>query len=256
MKLKFLVFSVCLFTVHAGHAAVAESPPDESTQVEEHKTPGWQPPPATVEDWADRCTDFTINGWGFKDPKNFVKLVNTFSEPAIYLEYAQRALDPKFFFKMLGTLADPATAKNYLEWTDPVIYTRWAAGAFDPGFYTDLTLSFADPGKYLRWMTAPLDPRWWSVALNTMNPAVWVKWMTAPLDPEAFKLLAKVTDPNTPLQWSQVLTDSKSYPETWSAFLTPLNGGGPTSGADGDLFQPWTWQPSSQSGTSGDTGQK
>ncbi|MGA7180714.1 MAG: hypothetical protein WBX11_14165 [Thiobacillaceae bacterium] len=49
------------------------------------KSPGWQPAPTSVGGWADRCTDFTINSWGFKDPKNFVRLIELYSNPAIYL---------------------------------------------------------------------------------------------------------------------------------------------------------------------------
>jgi hypothetical protein len=250
MKRKYLLLMAVLVANHA-LAATEESP-----KAKEYKAPGWQAPPSTVKDWADRCTDFTVNGWSFKDPKNFPLMVNTFTEPSIYLELAQRVMDPQFFIKMLGSMAEPDTAKNYMEWGDPAIYARWAGAPFDPNFYTAMMRPFGDPGKYMRWMVAPLDPRWWGVAINTMNPEVWLKWMTAPVDPKTYEVLAKMSDPDTARQWSQVLSDPDSYPawsSSWAA--TPPGNADAQSGLP-NPFDPKTWaQPYPPSAPSS-TGQK
>ena len=191
------------------HPAYATAP--EDAVVPDHKSPGWQPPPAAVGDWADRCSDFTVNSWSFKDPKNFALWLNTFTEPAIYMEFGERMQEPRNWSKMLGTLVDPGTAKNYLEWSDPAIYAKWAGAAANPAFYTSVMMPFLDPGKYMRWMMAPLNPRAWAMATNMMNPALWTKWATAPADPQILAPLAKAGDPNNLTRWTQVLNDPRSY---------------------------------------------
>ncbi len=95
--------------------------------------PGWQPASGDTEAWTDRCSDFTVNGWGFnKDPKNFVKLVNLFSDPAIYLEFAGRMQDPEAYARVAKLMLDPGTAQNYLEWGNPIVYGRWMQASGDP----------------------------------------------------------------------------------------------------------------------------
>jgi hypothetical protein len=209
MKLKrltlILPFVLCLTT---GTHADAQ---DDVPAVPIHRAPGWRPVPKTVQAWADRCTDFTINSWGFKDPKNFVKWVEMFSEPAIWLEFAKRAEHPKSWVRVANTLVDPRTAKNYLEWTDPEIYLKWAVSFMNPEFYYSLMLPFLDPTKYVRWATVPLDPRFQDLVVNAINPETLMSWLSAPIDPDNWTPLIKALDPENMLRWAQVLTDPSNY---------------------------------------------
>ena len=216
---------------------LAQAGVQDAPATPELRTPGWQPPPATVDGWADRCSDFTVNSWSFKDPKNFALWLNTFTDPAIYLEFGGRMEDPHNWSKMMGTLLDPGVAKNYLEWTDPVIYSKWAGAAVNPSFYFSIMTPFLDPGKYMRWMMAPMNPRSWNVAMNMMNPALWTKWMAAPFDQQNYAPLAKAGDPNNLAGWSQVLNDAKTYPG-FSAFVPQATGQPTPSNGAFNLFNP------------------
>lgn len=233
MKSPTWLLAMALFHSVAGHAAVAET----GQGIPEYKVPGWQAAPGNIKDWADRCSDFTVNGWGFKDPKNFVKLVELFSDPAIYLEFAQRMQDPEAYVRMLSQMLDPATAKNYLEWGDPVIYTKWSAAMFDPNFLMSVLRPGLDMGTYMRWGTVPLDTRWWAVAMNTMNPALWAKWMAAPLNPKVMEPLYKAADPNTSLKWAQALSDPGNL-QGWSRWTAPFGDQPAGQGSSGSGAQP------------------
>lgn len=199
------------------------------------QAPGWQPAPENVSAWADRCTDFTVNSWGFKDPKNTIQLIGMFSDPAIFLEFAQRTLNPESYARIAGTLLDPATASNYLEWTDPVIYTRWSAALMDPNFYTQAMQPMLDPATYMRWASASMDPRWWGVGVQAMNPGTWMNWAMAPLNPKVMAPVMKAADLNNTLKWSQAMADPANY-----RFLNVLSGAlpGQAAPAGTSLFNP------------------
>lgn len=237
MRSRNWLLCVPLLYATASYGVVAEP----GRPAAEYQAPGWQPAPANVKEWADRCTDSTVNGWGFKDPRNFTKLVGLFSDPAIYLEFAQRMQDPESYARMANLMLDPATAKNYLEWGDPVIYTKWMTALFDPNFLMSALRPGLEVGTYVRWASVPMDPRWWAVAFNTMNPAVWAKWMTAPVNPKVMEPLAKAADPNTALKWSQALADPGNY-QGWTQWTAALQGNPGEIQANGlNIFNPGTW---------------
>jgi hypothetical protein len=183
--------------------AVATDAPEPAPMPEPAPSahePGWQPAPGTTAAWADRCTDFTVNGWAFKDPANFSRWLDAFSDPGIYLELTRRAMEPRDVTHSLGTLLDPAAAWNYGEWADPVIYQKWAAALADPDFYTRNNDTLFDPGKFMRWVMLPLDPRPWHLLGTALNPAEWAKWATAPFDPQVWApLLKPLPDPEAQL---------------------------------------------------------
>jgi hypothetical protein len=225
-----ILYSSILFTTLA---CAAEPEPGQAPIG--GKSPGWQPAPTSVSDWADRCTDFTVNGWGFKDPKNFVKLMELFSNPAIYVEFSRRMQDPESYARIAGLMMDPATAKNYMEWSDPAIYAKWMQASMDPNFYFSAMRPFMDPATYLRWMALPMDQGAWSVGANMMNPAMWMKWMTAGMNPKVMQPLAKAADPNTSMQWLQAAGDPANF-RAWSGW-TPT----PGQGNSFNPFNPGTW---------------
>jgi hypothetical protein len=197
------------------------------------------PPPATATRWADRCTNFTTNGWAFKGPRNFLQWLDVFSDPGIYLEFARRGLDPKYLVGSLDSLLDPGTPKNYLEWTNPEIYTKWAAAAAEPDFYTAVNSILFDPGRMMRWVMLPLDGKTWELAGTAINPATWLKWMNAPLDPETQGLFAKAANPETARLWLEALGDPKNTPwffgpaTPYGAQPAALPGSGKPSGVPG-----------------------
>lgn len=197
--------------------------PENGTRMNGVRTPGWQPPPANVGEWADRCTDFTANGWGFKDPKNTVRLIETFTNPAIYLEFARRMEDPESYARIISLMLEPGTVKNHLEWSDPAIYMKWTQALVDPNFYTAAMRPFMDGTTYLRWMALPVDQRAWQVGLNLFNPALWMKWSTAAMNPRVTAPLAKVGDPNTTLKWLQAAGDPANF-KAWNGWPPSPNG--------------------------------
>lgn len=188
---------LCAALVLAGVAQGADMPMELDPEMPPvprlpgAQEPGWQAPPASTGAWADRCTDFTINGWAFKDPANFTRWVDVFSDPGIHLEFARRAMEPRAVTHALGTLLDPAAARNYAEWANPVIYEKWAAALTHPDFYTRVNATLFDPGKMMNWVMLPTDPRPWALLGTAMNPAQWAKWMTAPFDLQVWAPLLK-----------------------------------------------------------------
>lgn len=165
-----------------------------------------------TERWADRCTNFTTTTWAFKAPDNFLKWLDVYSDPAIYVEYARRALDPDYALRSAETLLDAGTVKNFLEWSDPAIPEKWANGLAQPDFYTEMNTLLFDPGRMMRWAMLPTDPKVWHVAGKAINPETWLKWLTLPANPRLAALVAKVQDPITAEDWQRELADQSNYP--------------------------------------------
>jgi hypothetical protein len=213
-----MIVSATILSATAAFGAVPEAQPESPNR----QPPGWQPPPTAVGEWADRCTDFTVNSWGFKDPKNFVRLIELFSDPAIYLEFANRMQDPESYARSASSLLEPEAVKNYLEWSDPTIYTKWLQATLDPNFYTAALRPFLDMGTYMRWMILPSDPRVWSTGVNMANPAMWLKWLAAPLNPKVLEPLVKLTDVNNGARWLAALGEPTNF-NVWGEWLPNLN---------------------------------
>ncbi len=169
-------------------------------------------PATSTTRFADRCTDFTRNGWAFKSPRNFLQWLDVFSDPGIWLEFAHRGLDPQSYVRTLTSILDPGTAKNYLEWGDPGIYAKWAKAAGEPDYYTAVNAILFDPGRAMRWAMLPLDERPWKLLGEAVNPETWGKWLAAPLQPDTQELLRKVLDPETVSNWAKALANPASYP--------------------------------------------
>jgi hypothetical protein len=192
-------------------------------QAAEPDTSAVSPSPIITR-WADRCTDFTSNGWAFKAPRNFLQWLNVFSDPGIWLEFGRRGLDPQSYVRTLASVLDPGTVKNYLEWTDPEIYDKWARAAAEPDFYTAVDAILFDPGRVMRWAMLPTDARAWNLLATAMSPDTWVKWMTAPFHPNTQAFIEKALDPETALKWGQALADPTNYPAL-KATPEPASGG-------------------------------
>lgn len=206
MKSNVLVMGLALLA--SAPWAAADVSNDAST-ASSQATPG---PSPQVQRWADRCTDFTTNGWAFKAPANFLPWLDVFSDPGIWLEFARRGLDPQTYVRTANSLLEPAMVKNYLEWTDPIIYEKWANALAEPQFVTAVNTTLFDPGKFMRWVMLPLDPKPWNILLTAANPETWGKWLSAPFDPRTQALFNKAADPNTLLQLIQAWEDPNNYP--------------------------------------------
>jgi hypothetical protein len=169
-------------------------------------------PGNATQRFADRCTDFTTNGWAFKAPRNFLQWLDAFTDPAIYLEFAQRGMDPQSYVRTLSSLLDPGTPKNYLEWSNPEIYNQWAQATAEPEYYTAVNSILFDPGRLMRWVMLPLDERAWNVVGTALNPNTWLNWLNAPNDPRTQALFAKAADPETSRRWLEALVDPNNTP--------------------------------------------
>ena len=200
MNPRATLFSLFLTLAPLGQGAMAEEAPSTAT------------PPGKVQRWADRCTDFTTNGWAFKAPNNFLAWLDVFSDPGIWLEFGKRGLDPQSYVRSANSLLEPAMVKNYLEWTDPVIYEKWAAALADPQFITSVNTTLFDPGRMMRWAMLPLDSKAWDLLLATANPETWLKWLTTPSDPQVQGLYNRLLDPKTAQDLWQALQDPANYP--------------------------------------------
>ena len=201
--LKSTLFAACLLSSPLTRAAEA---PEEAGTL-----PSLLPSP-TVTRWADRCTDFTTNGWGFKSPRNFLQWLEVFSDPAIWLEFGRRGLEPQTYVRTLSSLLDPGTPRNYLEWGDPAIYEQWAKASVEPDFYTAVNAIVFEPSRYLRWAQLPVDPRAWKLLGTALSPETWGKWLAAPVHPDTQALITKALDPQTALKWSEALANPQNYP--------------------------------------------
>jgi hypothetical protein len=236
-QVELMLFSSILFTVstwaampETGGSSQAEAGPPASPQPLEplsppvERSPGWQPAPTSISAWADRCSDFTINGWGFKDPKNFVKLTQLFSNPAIYLEFSRRMQDPESYARVAGLIMDPRTTENYMEWANPVIYTKWMQALMDPNFYTEAMRPFMDPSTYMHWMALPTDQSAWNVGGNMINPAMWMKWMTAGMNPKVMEPFTKGFGANSSMNEPPPVGDPPRV-GSWAGGQSPRQGG-------------------------------
>jgi hypothetical protein len=202
VKPKFLTFALLPLSINLVQAAPPETPAQAGTA----------PIHSSTQKFADRCTDFTTNGWAFKAPRNFLKWLDAFTDPAIYLEFADRSLDPQSYVRTLSTMLDPGTPRNYLEWSNPEIYNQWAQAAAQPEYYTAINSILFDPGRMMRWVMLPIDGRAWSVLGKSINPETWLKWFNAPADPKTQALFAKAASPETAQRWLDALGDPKNTP--------------------------------------------
>ncbi len=192
-------------------------------QAADPAVPEANPSPASLR-WADRCTDFTRNGWAFKSPRNFLQWLEVFSDPGVWLEFGRRGLDPQSYVGSLSTLLDPGTVKNYLEWADPDIYEKWARAAAEPDFYTAVNAILFDPGRAMRWAMLPVDARAWNLLGAALSPETWGKWLMAPFHPKTRELIDKALDPETALKWSQALANPANYPALKATRIPITNG--------------------------------
>lgn len=202
MKPTFLAVALFPLLINTAHASSPDIPPQ----------PQSGPSSDATLNMADRCTDFTTNGWAFKAPRNFLKWLDVFSDPGIYLEFARRSLDPQSYVRTFSSMLDPGTPRNYLEWSNPEIYTQWAQAAAEPEYYTAVNSILFDPGRLMRWIMLPIDERAWKVVGTAFDPNTLLKWLTAPNDPKTQALLAKAANPETARLWLEALTDPKNTP--------------------------------------------
>jgi len=202
VKPHFLALALFPLLINAAHAAMPDTPAQSNAG----------PSSDSTQRWADRCTDFTTNGWAFKAPRNFLKWLDAFTDPAIYLEFTNRSLDPQSYVRTLSSLLDPGTPRNYLEWSNPEIYTQWAQAAAQPEYYTAVNSILFDPGRMMRWVMLPIDARAWNVVGTALSPNTWLKWLNAPLDPKTQELFAKAANPETTRLWLEALGDPNNVP--------------------------------------------
>jgi len=213
--LALALFPLLVNSAHADQPGAAAQPSAEATSSN------------STQRFADRCTDFTTNGWAFKSPRNFLTWLDAFADPAIYLEFANRSLDPQSYVRTLSSMLDPGTPKNHLEWTNPEIYNQWVQAAAEPEYYNAVATILFDPGRLTRWVMLPLDERAWSVVGTALNPTTLLKWFNAPFDPKTQALLAKAANPETGRLWLEALGDPKNTP--WLTIPTTPYGAQPTS---------------------------
>lgn len=209
MKPRTTLLALISFTLMTAGAGADESPAPAAEQAAS--------PSAAVTRWADRCTNFTTNGWAFKAPRNFLQWLDVFSDPGVHQEFARRSLDPQYLVASLDSLLDPGTPRNYLEWSNPDLYAQWARAAADPEFYTAVNGIVLDPGRLMRWIMLPLDGKTWELAGTAINPTTWAKWLNAPNDPKTQALFARASSPRTIRLWLEALGDPDSAPWLYPA---------------------------------------
>jgi len=164
------------------------------------------------ERWADRSTNCTTTTGAFRDPDSFLKWLDVFSDPGVYVEYARRSLDPDYSLRAADSLLDAGTARNFLEWMDPAIPGKWASALAQAPFYSAASATLFDPGRLKRWVMLPTNPELWQAAAAAINPETWVKWLALPANPRLAALIAKAQDPMTSEEWNMELSDRSNYP--------------------------------------------
>ena len=220
MTHRSLVFGLVAACNMALSTSIMAAETAEPSEASEASVPVQEAPVSVspkVLRMADRCSDFTTNGWGFKAPNNFLTWLDMFSDPSIWLEYAQRGLDPQTYVRTANSLLEPAAVRNHLEWTDPLIYSKWLGASATPEFYTQVNATLFDPGRMMRWVMLPLDPRPWNILFGAANPETWAKWLNAPFDPKTQALFNKAADPGTWEALLRELQDPKNYPGAYAS---------------------------------------
>lgn len=202
MKNNYLLVAALLLSLNASHG-LADAPTPQG---------GSAPSASSTQRLADRCTDFTTNGWAFKAPRNFLQWLDAFTDPSIFLEFADRSMEPQAYVRTLSSMLEPAAVRNHLEWSNPEIYNQWAQAAAEPQFLSAVNTIVSDPGRMVRWLMLPLDERVWKLTSKSLNPETWLKWLNAPADPNTEALIAKAANPETARLWMEALTNPNNTP--------------------------------------------
>jgi hypothetical protein len=207
MKIKLLTAALIVAAAPAAFAQTAAAPAATAT-------------PQTPEAWLARMTDMTKNMSAYKDPKVFVPWLNAVTEPSFYTTMGLQMMEPGNWLKFMNSMTQPGVYSNVAQFADPSIYTKWLAASLDPNFYTAVLTQLSDPGKLMRWAMSPLDPKLLQMGMNTLNPNVYMKWLMSPLDPQAMQLMTAPVNPNLYMGWLGATVDPKSYGPTWSGWLS------------------------------------
>lgn len=186
--------------------------------------------PQTSAQWLERMTDFTRNMSAYRDPKVFVPWANAVTEPGFYTQMGVNMMDPGNWLRMTGTMMDPRSMTNYMQFAEPDMYVKWMSASLDPNFYTALLTQLSDPSKMMRWMMMPMDPNMWNMGMQAMNPGMYMKWMVAPMDPRAISLMTAPMNPNLYTSWMAQSVNPATY-GSWGSFMTPSTMVAPVTGA-------------------------
>lgn len=171
-----------------------------------------------------RMSDMTTNTSAFKDPKNFVRWLNTTTEPGFYTVMGNSMLQPNNWTKMMATGLDPRALTNYMQFTDPAVAAKWMAASMDPQFYTAMMTPFMDPAKSMRWMMMPMDPKVWNLGMQMLNPQTSMNWMMAPISPQSINLMMAPMNPNLYTSWMSASMNPATY-GSMGALMNPATYG-------------------------------
>ena len=183
-------------------ALAAEAPPAQTTQTAS---------PQTHAQWLERMTDFTRNGSAYRDPKVFVPWVNAVTEPGFYTQMGGNMMEPGNWYPMMNSMMDPRSMNNYMQFADPAMYMKWMTASMDPNFYTAIMSQVADPGKMMRWVMMPMDPNTMNMMMQSMNPAMYTKWAMAPMDPRAMQMMMAPANPALYGSWMNTTMNPQTY---------------------------------------------
>jgi hypothetical protein len=77
-----------------------------------------------------------------------------------------------------------------------------------------------NPSMYLKWMMAPLDPRWIQAMITPMNPAAYTGWLGAMMNPASYGDLWKgfLTVPAQPAATAAYGVPSAAAPYSFNPF--------------------------------------
>ncbi|TSA22093.1 MAG: hypothetical protein D4R70_02510, partial [Betaproteobacteria bacterium] len=106
-------------------------------------------------------------------PKAAVATMQSLMDPATSIALIQSSIDPAFYTKMGQSAMDPKTVGAYMVFADPALATQWMAASMDPNFAMSMVTPMMNPNTYVKWMSAPMDPRVLNLGSQLINPSLY-----------------------------------------------------------------------------------
>jgi hypothetical protein len=104
-------------------------------------------------------------------------------------------------------------------------HVHQVAGRFlDPNFYTAALAPLLNPNMYMKWLSAPLDPRVLQMMMAPLNPNMYTNWALAPLAPANVNMMMAPLNPNLYTNWAGAAANPATY-GTWGSLMNPATYG-------------------------------
>ena len=128
---------------------------------------------------------------------------------ALWAAEAQPVEVPKTPEAMAASMWDFTRNPEYLK--DPKKFVPWMSAALEPGFYTGLGMQMMDPSMWAVMVNSMMHPGTYAAWMPLMtDPNIYMKWLAASMDPNFYNaVFAQLTDPAKMMRWAMAPVDPK-----------------------------------------------